>query len=39
MELLRAMEDEDPSFKLEEDDDLETIYAKLRASDENFQIF
>jgi dienelactone hydrolase len=41
-EILRSMEEPDAKkgpFALEEDDDLVTIYAKLKASDENFQIF
>jgi len=41
MKLLRSMEDpnRDGPFKIEDDDDLPTIYAKLTSSDENFQIF
>ena len=41
MKLLRSMEDpnQEGPFKIEDDDDLPTIYAKLTSSDENFQIF
>jgi dienelactone hydrolase len=41
-EILRSMEDANAKkgpYAIEEDDDLVTIYAKLKASDENFQIF
>ena len=40
--LLRTMQDpdmEDGPYKIQPDDDLTTIYAKLTSSDENFQIF
>jgi dienelactone hydrolase len=39
--MLRTMEPEDvsPELKIQPDDDLEMIYAKLKASDESFQIF
>jgi len=41
MELLRSMEDPSTKgpLKIENDDDLATIYGKLTSSDENFQIF
>lgn len=41
MELLRSMEDPSTKgpLKIEDDDDLATIYGKLTSSDENFQIF
>jgi hypothetical protein len=40
-ELLRTMEPKDvpPEYKIEDGDDLEMIYAKLKASDDSFQIF
>jgi dienelactone hydrolase len=41
-EILRSMEDAEAKkgpYALEDEDDLVTIYAKLKASDENFQIF
>ena len=39
--LLRSMQDPKTNgpFKIEDDDDLPTIYKKLLSSDENFQIF
>lgn len=39
--LLRSMEsdDVDPAYKIEDDDDLEIMYAKLKAADDTFQIF
>jgi dienelactone hydrolase len=39
--LLRSMEsdDVDPEYKIEDDDDLEIMYAKLKAADDTFQIF
>ena len=39
--LLRSMEpdDMDPEYKIEDDDDLEVMYAKLKAADDTFQIF
>ncbi|KAL7581026.1 hypothetical protein ACA910_005832 [Epithemia clementina (nom. ined.)] len=42
MELLRRMEGPEQKagpYALEDDDNLSTIYAKLRAADQNFQIF
>eukprot|EP00538_Stauroneis_constricta_P004329 CAMPEP_0119552702 /NCGR_PEP_ID=MMETSP1352-20130426/5624_1 /TAXON_ID=265584 /ORGANISM="Stauroneis constricta, Strain CCMP1120" /LENGTH=791 /DNA_ID=CAMNT_0007598973 /DNA_START=136 /DNA_END=2512 /DNA_ORIENTATION=- len=40
-QLLRSMEPDDYNgpFKIEDDDDLETIYAKLKAADPTFQLF
>lgn len=39
--LLRRMQNEDEAgpLKIEGGDDLETMYAKLKAQDENFQLF
>jgi len=40
-EILRGMERDGvpPEFKIQPDDDLELMYAKLKASDDSFQIF
>ena len=40
-EILKTMEPEDvpPEFKIQPEDDLDMIYAKLNASDDSFQIF
>lgn len=41
-EILRSMEEEQQKagpYAIEEDDDLATMYAKLKAADENFQLF
>ena len=40
-DMLRSMEDPDTTgeLKIEDDDDLETIYAKLTTADKDFQIF
>jgi hypothetical protein len=40
--LLRTMEEPEQKngpYAIEEDDDIATIYAKLKAADENFQLF
>jgi hypothetical protein len=39
-EILKGMQNDDSGpYAISPDDDLTTIYAKLKASDENFQIF